>query len=49
MGFQSEEATLKVTMGWLEERHLRNTFGAAYEEHCKAVPRWVPRWKRAEG
>ncbi|MBI4607656.1 MAG: isoprenylcysteine carboxylmethyltransferase family protein [Candidatus Rokubacteria bacterium] len=32
-----------------EEPYLRKTFGAAYEEYSKAVPRWVPRWKRAEG
>lgn len=26
-----------------EEPHLRKTFGAAYEEYCKQVPRWIPR------
>ncbi|MBI3738115.1 MAG: isoprenylcysteine carboxylmethyltransferase family protein [Chloroflexi bacterium] len=26
-----------------EEPHLRKTFGAAYEEYCKSVPRWIPR------
>jgi protein-S-isoprenylcysteine O-methyltransferase Ste14 len=29
-----------------EEPHLRKTFGAAYEEYCKDVPRWIPRRKR---
>jgi protein-S-isoprenylcysteine O-methyltransferase Ste14 len=26
-----------------EEPTLRKKFGAAYEEYCKRVPRWVPR------
>jgi protein-S-isoprenylcysteine O-methyltransferase Ste14 len=26
-----------------EEPHLRKTFGAAYKEYCKSVPRWIPR------
>jgi protein-S-isoprenylcysteine O-methyltransferase Ste14 len=26
-----------------EEPTLRRTFGAEYEEYCRAVPRWVPR------
>jgi len=26
-----------------EEPHLRKTFGAAYEQYCKSVPRWNPR------
>jgi protein-S-isoprenylcysteine O-methyltransferase Ste14 len=29
-----------------EEPHLRKTFGAAYEEYYKFVPRWIPRGKR---
>ena len=29
-----------------EEPHLRKTFGAAYEEYCKSVPRWMPRRRR---
>ena len=29
-----------------EEPHLRKKFGAAYEEYCRAVPRWIPRFKR---
>jgi len=28
-----------------EEPVLRHTFGAAYEEYCQRVPRWVPRLK----
>lgn len=26
-----------------EERDLRRLFGAAYEEYCRRVPRWIPR------
>jgi protein-S-isoprenylcysteine O-methyltransferase Ste14 len=26
-----------------EEPHLRKTFGAAYEEYCTSVPRWIPK------
>lgn len=26
-----------------EERELRTRFGAAYEEYCRHVPRWIPR------
>lgn len=26
-----------------EEPHLRKTFGAAYEQYCGSVPRWIPR------
>jgi protein-S-isoprenylcysteine O-methyltransferase Ste14 len=29
-----------------EEPHLCKTFGAAYEQYCKSVPRWIPRGKR---
>lgn len=29
-----------------EEPHLRKTFGAAYEEYCKDVPRWIPSSRR---
>jgi len=28
-----------------EEPNLRQRFGAAYEEYCKRVPRWIPRIK----
>ena len=30
-----------------EEPHLRKTFGAAYEEYCACVPRWLPHFKRS--
>jgi protein-S-isoprenylcysteine O-methyltransferase Ste14 len=30
-----------------EEPHLRKTFGAAYEEYCQSVPRWLPHFKRS--
>jgi protein-S-isoprenylcysteine O-methyltransferase Ste14 len=26
-----------------EEPHLRKTFGAAYEQYCQQVPRWIPK------
>lgn len=28
-----------------EEPVLKKTFGAAYEEYCKRVPRWIPKLK----
>jgi protein-S-isoprenylcysteine O-methyltransferase Ste14 len=28
-----------------EEPTLRRNFGAAYEEYCKRVPRWIPRFR----
>ena len=30
-----------------EEPHLRKKFGPAYEEYCREVPRWIPRFKPA--
>jgi protein-S-isoprenylcysteine O-methyltransferase Ste14 len=27
-----------------EEPVLRHTFGTAYEEYCRSVPRWIPRF-----
>ena len=32
-----------------EEPHLKKSFGASYEDYCKAVPRWIPRVKRIGG
>jgi protein-S-isoprenylcysteine O-methyltransferase Ste14 len=29
-----------------EEPHTRKQFGADYDEYCRAVPRWLPRWPR---
>jgi len=31
---------------YCEEPCLSNKFGAAYEEYCRTVPRWIPRLKR---
>jgi len=28
-----------------EEPTLREKFGADYEEYCRNVPRWIPRWR----
>src|SRR5665647_946280 len=30
----------------LEEKELRDRFGAAYEEYCQKVPRFIPRFSR---
>jgi protein-S-isoprenylcysteine O-methyltransferase Ste14 len=30
-----------------EEPTLRGKFGAAYEEYCRTVPRWIPRVRRS--
>ncbi|HWM86592.1 MAG TPA: isoprenylcysteine carboxylmethyltransferase family protein [Kofleriaceae bacterium] len=30
-----------------EEPTLRRVFGASYEDYCRAVPRWLPRWTPA--
>ena len=30
----------------VEEPALRKRFGSAYEEYCRRVPRWLPRWAR---
>lgn len=32
-----------------EEPVLRQTFGAAFDRYCRAVPRWVPRLRRGVG
>ncbi len=29
---------------YFEEPNLKNKFGATYQDYCKAVPRWIPRW-----
>jgi hypothetical protein len=29
----------------VEEPILRRSFGAAYEEYCRSVPRWIPNFK----
>ena len=34
-----------VLIVFIEEPILRNTFGMAYEEYCRSVPRWVPRFR----
>jgi protein-S-isoprenylcysteine O-methyltransferase Ste14 len=31
---------------WHEEPYLRRTYGAEYEEYCRAVPGWWPRLRR---
>lgn len=31
----------------IEEPRLRARFGAAYEEYCRRIPRWLPRVERA--
>ena len=31
----------------LEERELRERFGAEFDEYCRRVPRWIPRWTKA--
>jgi protein-S-isoprenylcysteine O-methyltransferase Ste14 len=28
-----------------EEDYLRRKFGAAFDEYCRKVPRWIPRWQ----
>lgn len=35
-----------VLIVFVEEPMLRNTFGAAYDEYSKSVPRWIPRFKK---
>jgi len=31
-----------------KEPHLRRTFGVAYLEYCKSVPKWIPKLRRRE-
>jgi protein-S-isoprenylcysteine O-methyltransferase Ste14 len=28
-----------------EEPALRHAFGASYEQYCREVPRWIPRFR----
>jgi len=32
-----------------EEPRLRKQFGAVYEDYCRRVPRWLPRFPRNSG
>ncbi|MCI0555780.1 MAG: isoprenylcysteine carboxylmethyltransferase family protein [Anaerolineae bacterium] len=34
-----------VLVVFIEEPILRSTFGMEYEEYCRNVPRWIPRWR----
>ena len=34
-----------VALVLLEERELRDRFGAAYDEYARRVPRFIPRWR----
>ena len=50
--YEQSPAIVVFTLPWLllahlfvilyEEPHLRATFGAAYEEYCRSVCRWLP-------
>jgi protein-S-isoprenylcysteine O-methyltransferase Ste14 len=33
---------------YLEEPDLRRKFGESYEDYCRAVPRWIPRFSRQQ-
>ena len=37
-----------ILIVFIEEPVLRNTFGAAYDEYVKSVPRWIPRIGQAK-
>ena len=37
-----------ILIVFIEEPILRNTFGAAYDEYVKSVPRWIPRIDQAK-
>jgi len=32
---------------YYEEPTLRKKFGAAYDDYCQRVPRWIPRLRRS--
>jgi len=34
----------QLFVSFYEEPHLRKIFGAQYEDYCRQVPRWVPRF-----
>ena len=36
-----------VVVGRMEEPPTRKRLGAEYEEDCRSVPRWIPRFRRA--
>lgn len=40
---------LNLFVAWREEPELRATFGEAYTNYCREVPRWIPRLGRAGG
>lgn len=55
VGAQSSSITIALGFGllcyiafriviWVEERFLRNAFGATYERYCSIVPRFLPRF-----
>jgi protein-S-isoprenylcysteine O-methyltransferase Ste14 len=55
--FESRALVIYAAAAWLafhlfvvlyEEPHLRDTFGADYEDFRAAVPRWIPRLRPAE-
>ena len=35
---------LELFVVYFEEPNLKNRFGAKYQDYCKTVPRWIPRW-----
>jgi protein-S-isoprenylcysteine O-methyltransferase Ste14 len=37
------------TVVWIEEPHLRKRDGAAFEQYCREVPRWIPRLRAGGG
>jgi protein-S-isoprenylcysteine O-methyltransferase Ste14 len=36
-------AAFHLRVIWYEEPVLRRTFGPAFDEYCRTVPRWIPR------